>query len=491
MKKMKTKSKKGKIVKIVVPVAVIAGVAGFVVFGKGSGNTAIPVYTSAVTVGDISSELSATGSVTADEVKTFFAPTDVKIEEVEVEKGDVVKAGDMLICFDEEAVAYAKQKNALEEAITNASYSANMTEYQTNKSDLTQAESDIASLEAQIDNYEIYIKQLTDGISNETAQKRAKLYEKIEGVQKQIADYELAIQTPDENTDITELQRKTTEKRNELTKLQDELSLLSDYKTADNWEDKLADAKKELEKLQTKLSEAKSKKSSAEAALVNNNKLSEYQLTKEKSALTSNDSDKKYAEAMNGIVAEFDGVVTEVSAVEGETPQEGARLAVLSRNDKVNVLFKATKFDLLSLEEGQPAVIDISGVKYNGKVTKINRIAEAGNNSSVPMVTVKVEVENPTDDIILGIEAKVVVTTASKEQVLVVPVEAINEDIDGKFCFVVDENSNLVKKYVTTGVYSDFYAEIVDGLNEGDVIATMSPMGMTLEDGMNVTAMQQ
>lgn len=491
MKKLQLKANKKKILKIGIPVVLGVGIiVGIAVAKRSSSNMGNPVYSATVERGDISSELSTTGSVVSDEVKTLFAPANVKIEAISVEKGDVVKAGDVLICFDKDAVDYAQKQNELEGAISSANYNASVKDYNSQKAKLSQANADITNYEAQIANYEEYIKQLSDGISDQTAKKKKDLYAKMESAQKELNNYELAMQTPDENTDMTELMRKSTEKKNELTKLQDELSLLSDFKTADDWEGKLKDAQKTLEDLKTKLAEAKSNKSSADASLVNDSKLSEMQLAQQKSNLVSSDSQKKYEQALNGVISEFSGVVTDVNVVEGETTQEGTRLAVIARNDKVNVVFKASKFDLATLEEGQSAVIDIAGKKYDGTVVKINRMAEAGNNSGVPMVGVKVEVTNPDDDIILGVEAKLKITTASKQQALLVPVEAINEDVDGNFCFIINESNTLEKRYVTTGVYSDSNVEILDGLNEGDVIATMSYIGMTLEDGMNVTIME-
>ncbi len=52
-------------------------------------------------------------------------------------------------------------------------------------------------------------------------------------------NYDLAMQFPDEDTDIEMLSRKKVEKQNELNKLNDELSLLADYKTDYGWGDDL------------------------------------------------------------------------------------------------------------------------------------------------------------------------------------------------------------------------------------------------------------
>lgn len=481
------KKRKKKMWKIIVPVAIVLVIALVVVNMANSGNAGIAVYTAKVTSGDIQSELSTSGTVTAEDTTTYFAPTNGKIAGVQVEQGDVVKSGDMLICFDEEAVAYAQKQNQLESQISTADYTATVQDYQKQKEKLAQAEADIAAYELQIDVYEQHIEDLTNGITDVNALKKADLYADMYSVEKAINTYDLAIQTPNEDTDMNELMRKRTEKQNELLKIQNELNLLADYETDYGWEDMLTQAKKDLADCEEKLQEAKSDKASAEAALVNDNKLTGYQLTQEKTKLSTQDAERKYAEALNGVVAEFDGVVTNLSAVEGASVQEGTQLLVLESYDEICVEFQASKYDLEELQVGQKAIVEVSGKEYEGTVTKINKMAEP-NSSGVPMVGARVHINNPDDNIFLGIEAKLTIITAEEQGVLLLPVEAVNMDNTGNFCYII-ENNVLVKKYITTGVSSLEYMQVVEGLSEGDEVVTSAYMGMEIAEGMPATVM--
>lgn len=481
------KKRKKKIWKIVVPIVIVVVIVLAAVHMANSNSAGITVYTARVTNGDIQSELSTSGIVTAEDTTTYFAPANGKIAGVQVEQGDVVKNGDMLICFDEEAVAYAQKQNRLENQISTADYTANVQDYQKQKEKLAQAEADIAVYELQIDVYEQHIEDLTNGITDVNALKKADLYADMYRVEKAINTYDLAIQTPNEDTDINELMRKRTEKQNELLKLQNELNLLSDYETDYGWEDMLTQTKKELADCEEKLQEAKSNKASAEAALVNDNKLTGYQLTQEKTKLSTQDAERKYAQALNGVVAEFDGVVTSLSAVEGASVQEGTQLLVLESYDEICVEFQASKYDLEELKTGQKAIVDISGKTYEGTVTKINKMAEP-NASGVPMVGARVHIDNPDDNLVLGIEAKLTIITAQEQGILVIPVAAVNMDNTGSFCYVI-ENGMLAKKYITTGVSSLEYMQVVEGLSEGDEIVTSAYMGMEIMEGMPVTVM--
>ncbi len=483
------KKRKKKVIKIVAGVLVVVIIAGIFIGSRNQGTTAIPVYTQQAFTGEISSELDTSGTVKAENTITYFAPTGTKIAGVQVQAGDVVKKGDMMVCFDEEALAYAQKQSELEQRISATDYSATVQTNQEQQAKLAQAQSDIASLEIQKENYEKYIDDLTNGITDVTALRKADLYADIYSVEKEINNYDLAMQTPTEDTDMDALLRKKTEKTNELNKLQNELSMLSDYKTSYGWEDLLTQAKKDLADVETKLQEAKADKSSAEASIVNDGKIASSQLSQEKTKLTVQDAQNKYQEALNGIVAEYDGVVTDLSATQGATVQEGTQLLVLESYDEICVEFQASKYDLENLAIGQKAVIDISGKEYEGTVTKINKMATP-NSSGVPMVAARVHIDNPDSNVYLGIEARLKITTAQRQDALLVPVEAVNIDNDGNFCYII-ENGALVKKYITTGISSSDYIEVTDGLSEKEEVVTSAVMDMDLEEGMEVTPMSE
>ena len=483
----KTRRRKKKKLKFIIPVVAVLVVVIVVKSFSGKKSVAIPVYTDKISVGDIDTELNVSGKVVAEESVTFFAPAEAKVEEVEVQKGDIVKAGDVLLCFDEEAVAYAKQKSELEQRISSADYSSNVQYNDEQKAKLAEAEAEIAQCEAVIDSYEQYIDDLTNSITDLTALKKSDLYAKIYKVEKEINNYDLAIQTPIKDTDVEMLMGKKVEKQNELNKLNNELSLLSDYKTDYGWEDMLTQAKKVLADYQERLSEAKSVKAGAESAVVNGNKLEGYALNKEKTKLEGQDAERKYKAVLNGIVADFNGVISDLNVVKGATVQEGTQLMVLESIDNVCVEFQASKYALETLVLGQPAEITISGKSYTGTVSKINHIAEE-NTSGTATVAARIHIDNPDENIFLGLDAKLKILTASEKGVLQVPVEAVNVDSQGEFCYLI-ENGVLAKKYVKTGISSETYIQILDGLSENQEIVTTSVYGIGLDEGMTVTGM--
>ena len=104
------------------------------------------------------------------------------------------------------------------------------------------------------------------------------------------------------------------------------------------------------------------------------------------------------------------------------------------------------------------------------------------------MVGTEIKILNPDSDVILGVEAKVVISTAKEADVVLVPTEAVNVDMDGEFVYVVEENI-LVKKRIVTGISSDTMVQVTEGLGEDEQLVTNVTADM--EEGMTVMVMPQ
>ena len=74
------------------------------------------------------------------------------------------------------------------------------------------------------------------------------------------------------------------------------------------------------------------------------------------------------------------------------------------------------------------------------------------------------------------------------ENTVLVPITAVNVDMDGEFVYVVEDNI-LVKKPVMTGISTDTMIQITDGLNADEQIVTS--VTADLYEGMTVAAMPQ
>lgn len=120
-----------------------------------------------------------------------------------------------------------------------------------------------------------------------------------------------------------------------------------------------------------------------------------------------------------------------------------------------------------------------------GSVTKINGMAQANAQGSAT-VTADIHIDDPDGNIYLGIEAKVKIQSDAVEDALLVPVECVNYDTKGAFCYVV-ENGVILRKDVEAGLSSDTQVQIVKGLNAGEQVITQ--VTGELSEGMEVTPM--
>jgi len=77
-------------------------------------------------------------------------------------------------------------------------------------------------------------------------------------------------------------------------------------------------------------------------------------------------------------------------------------------------------------------------------------------------------VDAPDGELRLGDYVTLVLVTASKEQVLSLPSNAVYADGEGKFVYLLTEDGQQVRQAVETGITNGVYTEIVSGLKEGD-----------------------
>ena len=176
--------------------------------------------------------------------------------------------------------------------------------------------------------------------------------------------------------------------------------------------------------------------------------------------------------------------MTEMNAVEGKTPAVGEQLFKLESTENVKVSISISKYDLEKLKVGQKATVTIGGMVYDGEVSKIDKMATK-NASGAAVVNADIKITNPDENIFLGVEAKISVSTSKSEGALLVPYSAVNSDMDGNFVYAV-ENGIIVKKPVQTGISSDLNIEILEGLGEGDQILT--EVNGSIAEGMEVSA---
>ena len=191
-------------------------------------------------------------------------------------------------------------------------------------------------------------------------------------------------------------------------------------------------------------------------------------------------------EGKKGITAEFNGIVSKADIKQGAAVTQGMELFTIQNTDKASVDVTLSKYDYDTVKEGQSAEITLGDNTYQGTVTKMSHIA-VQNEKGTPVISATISINDPDDDIFLGVDAKVKIHAASAKNVVTLPVEVVNIGKDGSFCYVI-EDGLVTKRDITTGISSEDYVEVIDGIKEGEEV--ISDLGDYTE-GMEVQAVSE
>ena len=423
----------------------IAAVSAFTFYSKAA--TKVDTYT--VTRQEMNQVTELNGKIQASDSQTYYAGTNVKVDKVHVKVGDTVKKGDLLISFDEEEInndlalldldAKAKEGSYLNAIQTSDKYNALYAEAKRNLGVLNQQ---IAETEEAIINKQKEINDRSSTLANEGAK-----------LQVSIIDWSDRPES-DEYSNLRKLAQNNAYVQSydsELLKLQEELARLNVQ---------LADFKEYK-------AEMTSQKASSYPGVLTEGGREELDAVKEANELTYSNEIAKLEEAKKGIRAEFTGVVTEIDVTEGSSAALGMPLVKVDSLEDVVVRCDVNKYDIIGMEEGQSATVKIMDEKIEGRVDRIEKIVGSVGGQSLGVgVDIKM---NDMKDVFLGYEVKAYVNTASVEDTICVPNEAVVTEDDETFVFV-SKDKKAVKTKVETGVKNDNYTEIVSGLNDGETV---------------------
>ena len=141
-------------------------------------------------------------------------------------------------------------------------------------------------------------------------------------------------------------------------------------------------------------------------------------------------------------------------------------------SDQMCLSVSVDELDINSVETGQEAVITFDAIedqKFTGTVTDIGNTASVS--GGVAKYTVYITLEK-TEQMKQGMNASATITTEKREQVLTLPMNAIQEKGDKSFVYTKkDADGNLSgETEISTGLSDGSTVEITDGLEEGATV---------------------
>lgn len=495
-RKPKKKMKRWKIVAIVVVALILVYMIAGSLFG--SAEDMLPaVDTAEVTKGDVTSTLETSGTIGSEVTRVYASPVNALVGDVPVVTGQNVQKGAYLLTYDTTSLQKSYDIAELQAKAEDATSNDTLAKSSESATDLANSASDIQTLQSQIDTLNAEIANLqsqatgTEVESNNNAQateELAKLKGELEAIETQIAALEAKEQqgtiSDSEKATLKQLKKDKKAKEKEIAKK--EKSVKSSAEIANsmtNIQAQLTQKNTQLAELQSKLAEAQSKNATAEAGILSDAAKANINYSKQASKLTLEQTAADLSKAKAGITADFDGIVTDVQAAAGTMAAEGTPLITLASANDMCVEIPVSKYNLANIKMDQNATVTFQDKEYQGTINYISKVA-AKNESGASMVTVKVHINNPDDNLILGLDAKVSIDLGTAENVLVVPISAVNSDTAGDFVYVV-ENNLVVKKYVTTGMSAKETMEIKSGIEAGEKVITS--VDSSIMEGMPVT----
>ena len=394
--------------------------------------------------GTVKQTIDTSGTVKTEQQKTYFSPLAAKVEVCKVQEGDAVEAGQVLLTYDAQDLENRKKEAALQNDEAYYGYQNTMDKNSKDTSEYSRSSHDVEILEQQVENAKAEVRAL-------------KQY-------------------------LTDMGCFLREAQNDNHK-----NLAEEYQAKiDQATNQLAVKEEELAEFQSDLSEQKGIKNSTESTMMTADAKKQAEAAKKLQALKSAEVTDAVAQVSDGIKADFAGIVTGVKAVDGSNVENGGELFTVSSIEKVCVDVSFSKSDLEKIEEGQKAVATIAGKQYEGTVTRISRAA-VKNEKGASIIQGEIHIDNPDTDLYLGVDARVMVEGNKAENVVMIPVEAINIGKDGSFVYVVTDGM-VQKRMVTAGISSDEYTEIKKGLEVGEQVIISVDAG--IEEGMAVNPVE-
>lgn len=182
------------------------------------------------------------------------------------------------------------------------------------------------------------------------------------------------------------------------------------------------------------------------------------------------------------LVAPISGTVI-VRAVEpGQTVTSGDAVIVLS--DRLIVQAQVDETDIGKVKLKQTAVISLDAYPDTKVKAKIDHIAyESKIVNNVTIYEVDILPEKVPAIFRSGMSANVNIIEQSKENVLLIPLEAVKQDADGSFVLISPGRSEKpVMRRVQLGISDDKNVEVVSGLETQDNIVMASQSYQPLKD---------
>lgn len=242
--------------------------------------------------------------------------------------------------------------------------------------------------------------------------------------------------------------------------------------------------KKEIEGITMQIEQLKREKATIQPISKEKVKLAENQVDMGKSSL---EATKSKLDSLGGsIIAEFQGIITEINASVGGVTNPAAPTLILENINSLKLSLSLSKSEAEKIKKDQRAIIHGKDKNYHGEVSFISPTAKKIKSLNGEDTYVETEVEfleNP-ENIKINFDMDADIVTGEKKDVLLIPTEALKMEKDEKYVVYILNDGIIEERAVQFGIQSELNIEILSGVNEGEKVV-LNP-NSSIKNGVKV-----
>lgn len=173
------------------------------------------------------------------------------------------------------------------------------------------------------------------------------------------------------------------------------------------------------------------------------------------------------------LVAPFDGIVDEVKVSPNSTVTPGTEALTLFNGASFRAVAQVSDVDVTYLKQGGQVQVAFSAFPLEpvtGTVAEVPRVGRYMGGQTV--FDVPIEFEVPAAGLLSGMSADIKVPLYDKEDVVLLPMMALQYGPDGPFVIVVN-GRRTEQRPVKLGINDGVQTEVTEGLQEGETVRTI------------------
>lgn len=177
------------------------------------------------------------------------------------------------------------------------------------------------------------------------------------------------------------------------------------------------------------------------------------------------------------------GVISYRNAEAGAMAAANTKVLTITDTSGIYIDCPVAEADVAAIQPGMTVSVSVESLAntYDGTITYVSPAMDPTNKTYI----VRITLSNPDNLLRGGMFAQSSLEVLQRRNTLFVPKDALVEQNGVSQLYVINPNSTIAIRTVKTGLRNDNYVEILEGLSDGEQIATTNLA--RLRDGVSVT----